>query len=224
MPATSQFGGDPHEATGHHRVFDGMVAIGHRTVGQPLGAPQRDDVGVAGMGVLQRIHPAATGARGLLGVAEHKCERGDRQQDSHRSPPGRPTPGVATHRTTDDATGAGDGGVGRSRRRRDHAAPSPREILHDAQGLRPEEQTGATRTPGPTRRHGVGKRGRLAAPSCLGTAAAAGRWRRSARAAVPTRRLAEPSTVGGALVVGGTVVGGALVVGGAVVSGRWSSA
>ena len=44
--------GQPHEPAGEHRVLHRVVAVGHGADVQPLGAPQRDDVGVADMGVL----------------------------------------------------------------------------------------------------------------------------------------------------------------------------
>ncbi len=57
-----QVGAEPHEPADEHRVLDPVVAVGHVAHVQPLGPPERNDVGVAGVGVLLRADPVAIGA------------------------------------------------------------------------------------------------------------------------------------------------------------------
>ncbi|KPC75902.1 hypothetical protein ADL26_05495, partial [Thermoactinomyces vulgaris] len=77
---------DPHEPSGQYRVFDRVVTVGDEALVEPFGPPQRADVGVAGLGVLGPVGPAARRARVLLEPVDREGDESGEEDDPDRRP------------------------------------------------------------------------------------------------------------------------------------------
>ena len=200
--AAGQIGGQPHERAGQHRVLDGGVAVGHAADVEALVAPQRDDVGVAEVGVLLVAGPVAVGARRLLRVAQQQRQpaswraatRSGVHHDRGVTPACRPqAPPMA--RAARHAVGSARLGSRRRGRRRRASAVRPHRAVRPRASPRHPGMSASR----PRRAGGRGGRRTCAPRRCrVGPDLAPGGGRRgwSAPAARRRRRMSGGSPVG----------------------------
>ena len=96
----------PMKRAGEHRVLHRVVHVRHRALVEVLGEVERDDVGVAEVGVLLAVRPGPVLARRLLQPGQREREQGQREQHPQRRPePAQPDRAVPAPRPADRPAG-----------------------------------------------------------------------------------------------------------------------